>query len=146
MHIPKSRSILLILFLLSLLNAQPDSPSTSISLRDSCHSGHQITPERSFYIMNYQLGDSIYTRNQVVNLLLTSQSAQGIMTASKACTIVGAICMFGGLLGGTIGLKANNPVLAFTSIGIAFSGIGLFFSSIGLSTKAIKVYNKSLCN
>lgn len=146
MNMPKSSFILLILFLLSLLKAQPNSSLTSISLQDTCISGHKILPERSFYIWNYQFGDSIYTRNQVVNLLLASQPAQGIMTTSKSCTIVSVFLLCGGWLGMYLSLKDNNPVLGFSSMGIAFSGIGLFISSVGLSTKAIKVYNKSLCN
>jgi hypothetical protein len=144
---PKTIFILLIIFLFSPLKAQPNLSSTSKDLHDTCFSGHKIMPECVPYAwVKYQIGDSIYSRDQVVNLLSKSPSTQGIMMSSKSCAIIGSILACAGLLGGTIGSRANNPVLAFTSIGISISGIGLFLSSVGLTTKAIKVYNKSLCN
>ena len=138
--------ILPILLLISLLKAQPSSFSAPSFLQDTCISGHNILPEKSFFIGKYQIGDSVYSKDQVFNLLSKNPSTQGIMTSSKVFFIIGGILACTGIVGGNIGLKDNNPVLAFTSVGISFSGIGLIFSSFGLSKKAIKTYNRSLCN
>lgn len=141
----RSKIILLMASLLTLVLAQPEPSTLSTNLEDTCFSFKKITPERSFSVWSYQCGDSTYTKVSVAKALSANQYTQGIMTTSKTLMIVGTLCACGGLLGGLIGLNNSDPVLAFSSVTVAYSGVGLLFSSIGLNTKAIKVYNKSIC-
>ena len=120
--------------------------SASLSLQDTCISGQKIMPEKSFYLGNYHVGDSIYTKKQIINILEINKSTQNIMRSSKICETTGFFLSISGLILANIGLSENDPVLGFTGLGVGYIGIGITIGSICLRTKAIKVYNKLICS
>jgi hypothetical protein len=119
--------------------------SGSEIIQDTCISGTKILPEKTMFVGNYKVGDSIFTKNQVTNILAANQTTQEIMKTSKLCIIIGVLFSCVGSIA-TIGLEGNNPAVALTGLGMNVAGIAIIFTGLGLNTKAIKVYNKSLCN
>jgi hypothetical protein len=134
------------IFIILLINS--NLLSSELQGIDTCVTGYKIKPERSFYVFQYQVGDTSYPVDKINDFLNKNQSSCKIIKSSTIFLKTGAILCISATLFSSFNIfnVNNDPYSAFTVLGIDLIGLSSLFYSMNLHTKAIKAYNKSICS